>query len=61
MDQALMQFFLQSIRETVKPSTGCTEPGAVALNTALARRHAAARFAACRCAWTNFFSKTPWA
>lgn len=44
MDQALMQFFLQSIRETVKPSTGCTEPGAVALNTALARRHARGAF-----------------
>lgn len=44
MDDAMRVFFLESIRETIKPSTGCTEPGAIALNTATARKHASGAF-----------------
>lgn len=36
-------YFLEVLRATIKPSTGCTEPGAIALNTATARRHAQGR------------------
>ena len=35
-----MKYFLERIRGAVMPSTGCTEPVAIALNTATARRHA---------------------
>ena len=41
MDAARHAFFLEAIRSTMKPSTGCTEPGAIALNAATARKHAA--------------------
>lgn len=40
MDAALHDGFLQLLQGTMKPSTGCTEPGAIALNTAVARKHA---------------------
>ncbi len=33
-------FFLQQIKGSMMPSTGCTEPVAIALNTATARKHA---------------------
>ncbi len=42
--QTNAEFFLETLRNTIKPSTGCTEPGAIALSAATARRHAEGAF-----------------
>lgn len=39
------EYFLQRIHGVIMPSTGCTEPVAIALNTATARQTHRARFA----------------
>lgn len=39
------EYFLQRIHGVIMPSTGCTEPVAIALNTATARANAQAKFA----------------
>ena len=33
------EFFLERMHRAIMPSTGCTEPVAIALNTATARKH----------------------
>ena len=35
------EFFLDRMHRAIMPSTGCTEPVAIALNTAMARANAA--------------------
>ncbi|HOF94370.1 MAG TPA: serine dehydratase subunit alpha family protein, partial [Clostridia bacterium] len=37
-------YFVQQIKDSMMPSTGCTEPVAIALNTATARKHASGSF-----------------
>ena len=36
----MQQFFIERMHRAIMPSTGCTEPVAIALNTATARKHA---------------------
>lgn len=37
MDMQTHAYFLEALKGSIKPSTGCTEPGAIALNAATAR------------------------
>lgn len=40
----LQRFFINEIQNSMMPSTGCTEPIAIALNTSIARREAVGEF-----------------
>lgn len=57
MEASLQAFLLETIRNTMKPSTGCTEPGAIALNTAVARKEARGAFRNLRVRMDEFLFK----